>query len=94
MHPLIENHRQELLEVMAKHGFSNPRVFGSMARGDGHETSDVDLLVDVPANTSALTMVGIELELRTLLGRHVDLATEDMLHPFYRDRVLKEAKSL
>ncbi len=94
MHPLIEAHRQELLDMMASHGFSNLRVFGSMARNEATKQSDVDLLVDVPEDTSALTMVGIEMELQTLLGRRVDLATEDMLHPFYRDRVLKEAKSL
>lgn len=94
MHPFIESHRQELIALMDRHGFSNLRVFGSMARGDCDEQSDVDLLVDVPEETSALTMVGIEIELRALLNRRVDLATEDMLHPFYRDRVLREAKPL
>ena len=94
MHPLIEANRQEVLDVMASHGFGNLRVFGSMARNGATEQSDVDLLVDVPKNTSALTMVGIEMELQALLGCRVDLATEDMLHPFYRDRVLKEAEAL
>ncbi len=94
MHPFIEAHRQQLLDLIARNGLQNPRVFGSMARNRVGEQSDVDLLVDVPQGTSALTMVGIEMELQTLLGRRVDLATEDMLHPFYRDQVLKEAKAL
>lgn len=94
MHPLIKIHRQELLDMMTKHGFSNLRVFGSMARSDSGEHSDVNLLVDVPEDTSALTMVGLELELQALFGRRVDLATEDMLHPFYRDRVLRESRPL
>lgn len=47
MHPLIEEHRQEIIEIAERNGFTNLRVFGSMARGDATDESDVDLLVSV-----------------------------------------------
>jgi predicted nucleotidyltransferase len=46
MNPWVERHSREILELAHKHGMTNVRVFGSMARGDAGETSDLDLLVD------------------------------------------------
>ena len=45
MHKLIQNHRRQILDLAGKHGLEKVRIFGSMARGDATETSDVDLLV-------------------------------------------------
>ena len=70
------------------------RVFGSMRRADGDDTSDVDLLVSLAPGTSALALGGLLLDAQDLLGRRVDVVTEAALHPDLRDRVLASAVPL
>lgn len=87
MHPLIETHRQQLLDLARLHGVGNMRVFGSMARGDADDSSDVDLLVTLPAGTSGLALGGLLMDAQDLLGRRVDVVTEPALHPALREHV-------
>ena len=94
MHPLIENHRAEGLALAEHHGLCNVRVFGSMARGDANDASDVDLLVTLPAGQSGLALGGFLMDVQDLLHRKVDVVTEQGLHPAFRDRVLREAQLL
>ena len=70
------------------------RVFGSVARGQDEPSSDIDLLADFPAGTSLLTVIGLEQELRELLGVSVDLGPADALREDMRERVLAEARAL
>ena len=91
MHPLIEANRQQLVELARRRGIVDLRLFGSMARGDAHENSDVDLLVRLTPGTSGLALGGLLLDAQELLGRRVDLVTEPGLHPLLRDRVLRDA---
>ena len=94
MHPLIETHRAEI-RAMAKHrGICKVRVFGSMARGDAADQSDVDLLVTLPAGGSGLALGGLLMDVQELLQRRVDIVTEHSLRPELRERVLKEALPL
>lgn len=94
MHPFIEAHRDEILAMAEKNGLRNVRVFGSMARGDADETSDVDLLVTLTPETSGLALVGLEMDLRKLLGREVDVLTEGCLHDMIREQALRQAIAL
>lgn len=94
MHTLIETHRSEIRALAQRHGFDNVRVFGSMAQGDGDERSDVDLLVTLPADKTGLALGALLMDVQDLLGRRVDVVTEDGLHPAFRDRVLKDAQIL
>ena len=94
MHPLIENHRTEILALAERRGLRDVRVFGSMVRGDADETSDVDLLVTLPAGRTGLALGGLLMDVRKLLQRRVDVVTERGLHPALRERVLKEARPL
>ena len=94
MSPLIEASRTALRELVARHGLRNGRVFGSMARGDDDDTSDVDLLVDVPPGISGFAMGALQMDAQDMLGRHVEVATEAALHPMVRERVLREAQPL
>ena len=87
----ITQRRQEILRIAAKHGARNVRVFGSFARGEASADSDIDLLVDVAAVHSSFFPGGLREDLVELLGRNVDIVTEDALHWYVRDRVLKEA---
>ena len=91
MHPLIENHRDEIRSLATRYGIENVRVFGSMARGDAQADSDVDLLVTLPPGKSALALGGLLMDAQDLLGRRVDVVSERGLHPALRERVLSEA---
>lgn len=94
MHPLIHKHRAEILAIAKRRGLRDVRVFGSMARGDADDDSDIDLLVSLPSDTSAWALGGLLADVEDLVGRRVDVLTEGGLHPKIRERVLKEALPL
>ncbi len=88
MHPLIELHRAELLDLARKRGVTGVRIFGSMSRAEDNDDSDVDLLVTLAPGISALALGGLLLDAQDLLGRRVDVVTEASLHPALRERVM------
>ena len=94
MHPLIQAHRTEILAIAKRRGLRDVRVFGSMARGDAADDSDIDLLVTLPPETSAWALGGLLADVQDLVGRRVDVLTEGGLHPRIRKRVLREALPL
>ena len=94
MHPLIETHRAGLLAIAQRYGLTDLRVFGSMARGDAGLESDVDLLVALPPGVTGLALGGLCADAQQLLGRRVDVLTEQALHPALRSRVLEGAVAL
>ena len=94
MHPIIETHRQEIIEIAERRGFSNVRVFGSMARGDATQDSDVDLLVTTKPKTTLVGLSGLVLDVEELLNRKVDVVTDDDIYHLLRDRILGEAVHL
>ena len=94
MHPLIENHRIKILDLADRHGVRNVRVFGSMARGDADDASDVDLLVSLSPERTGLALGALLMDVQGLLNRRVEVVTENSLHPEIRDRILKEAQTL
>jgi len=88
---LLQSKRDEILRIARAHGARNVRVFGSAARGDADETSDVDFLVEFEPGTSLLQHGAMIAELEELLGRKVDVAPEKTLRERVRDKVLLEA---
>lgn len=90
----VTSRREEILRVAAQHGAHNVRVFGSVARGEAGEESDVDLLVDLEPGRSLLDLGGLQAELESLLARRVDVVTEAGLYWLLRRRILKEARAL
>jgi predicted nucleotidyltransferase len=91
---LLREKREAILQLAAKHGARNVRVFGSVARHEADEQSDIDFLVEMEPGRSLLDMGGFLMDLRELLGREVDVVTERGLKPRIRDRVLQEAVAL
>ena len=83
--------RAEILAAAARHGATNVRVFGSVARGDADAASDVDFLVDFEPGRSLLDLASLLVELEDLLGHPVDVVTEPGLKARIRQRVLAEA---
>jgi predicted nucleotidyltransferase len=80
--------------LAARHGASNLRVFGSLARGEGIESSDLDLLVTLEDKRSLLDLVGLKQDIEDLIHRPVDVVTEPALSPYIREQVLAEATPL
>jgi hypothetical protein len=94
MEAILETKRDEILRIAAQHGAFNVRVFGSAARGDTREDSDVDFLVEFQPGRSLLDQAALALDLQELLGRKADVVTEDGLYWLLRRRILKEARML
>lgn len=88
---LLQDKREQILKIAAQHGACNIRIFGSVARGEATEDSDVDFLVDLGENLSPWFPVGLIQDWEALLERKVDVVTTESLHYFIRERVLKEA---
>ena len=91
---LLRTKREEILRTALQHGARNLRLFGSVARGEADEASDVDLLVDLEQGRSLLDLGGLLADLEALLGRRVDVVTEKGLKERIRERVLREARPL
>lgn len=86
--------RSEVRRALARHGLTNPRVFGSVARGDDTEASDLDLLVDARRGVSLLDLVKAKHAIEDVLHVPVDLVTLPDLPESYRAAVLAEATPL
>ena len=88
---LLQENREDILALAAKHGAFNVRVFGSVARGEETENSDIDFLINYDINKiSSWFPVGLIHDLEDLLGRKVDVVTETGLKERIRDRVLRD----
>ena len=86
--------RDEIIRLAGRHGAHGLRVFGSVARGDANEKSDLDLLVSWEPGRSLLDHAGLVQDLEELLGIRVHVGTEKSLHWYVRDRILREATPL
>lgn len=91
MNPLIESNRTQLRALASRYGLNSIRVFGSMARDDAGNKSDVDFLVDGQRPISGFSLGALLMDAQDLLGRKVDIVTVNSLHPLMRDRVLRES---
>jgi uncharacterized protein len=90
----MQQMRSRILETAARHGVTDVRVFGSVARREDRADSDIDLLVVVGGQASSWFPAGLVLDLGALLGRPVEVVTEPGLNPRLRERVLREAVAL
>jgi predicted nucleotidyltransferase len=90
----LKTRREHILATAGRHGAGNVRVFGSVLRGAETPESDIDLLVEFAPDRSLLDLVGLQIDLETLLGRRTDVVTEASLSPYLRERILLEAGPL
>jgi uncharacterized protein len=91
---LRSERRDEILRLARRRGALNVRVFGSVARGEANDNSDLDLLVEWEPGRSLLDHAGLVQDLQELLGAKVHIGTEKSLHWYVRDRILREALPL
>jgi uncharacterized protein len=91
---LLEEKRTAILATAKRHGAQNVRIFGSVARGDFDEKSDLDFLVEMEPGRSLLDHASLLLDLEKLLGCKVDVVSEKGIKTRIRERVLREAQPL
>lgn len=86
----VQGRRAQILQIAAKYGADNVRVFGSVVHGTAGPDSDLDLLVRFSKTASLIDHIALMQDLEAMLGVKVDVVEEDALHPLIRDRVLSE----
>jgi predicted nucleotidyltransferase len=91
MNSQLTQKRKEIMGIASKYGIHNIRIFGSTARGDNKNDSDIDLLVDIEEGRDLFDMGAFLIDLETLLQKKIDVVTENALHQNIRQTVLKEA---
>ncbi|MEB3220787.1 MAG: nucleotidyltransferase family protein [Candidatus Sericytochromatia bacterium] len=87
----LSRYRDRIREIALMHRVTNPRVFGSVLRGEDAEGSDLDLLVEPTRETTLFDLGAIQIELQELLGLRVDVLTPRSLPEAFRQRVQQEA---
>ena len=90
MKEAIEGLKVRIISVLQKHDVVHAAIFGSFARGEEREDSDLDILVEFGEGKSLLDLVALKLELEESLGRKIDVVTYSALHPEIREKVLEE----
>lgn len=90
----LNQHRDAVCLAASRYRVANPRVFGSAMRGDDHDGSDLDLLVDPLPGTTLLDLGGLQDELQELLGVSVEVLTLKDLPIKFRDVVFQESKPI
>jgi uncharacterized protein len=94
IYEILQAKREEILQISAKYGAYNIRIFGSVARREADVNSDVDFLVEMAPGRSLFDLGGLLMELQDTLGCEVDVVTEKGLRQRIRERVLSEAVPL
>ena len=89
---IIRERHEDILRVASLRGAHNVRVFGSAARGEDTESSDIDFLVTMEPGRNLLDKAGLLADLQELLGRKVDVVSDDAIYWLLRRRILKEAR--
>ncbi|MBW4484508.1 MAG: nucleotidyltransferase family protein [Tildeniella torsiva UHER 1998/13D] len=90
----LQTQRDRILTIAERYGAYNVRVFGSVARGESRQTSDVDFLVEMQPGHSLLDRIALKQDLEDLLECRVDVATLKTLHECIKDRILQDSKPL
>jgi predicted nucleotidyltransferase len=91
---VLEQNRDIIREIVARRQVSNPRVYGSVLRGEDRSDSDLDILVDPSPNTSLFTLGGLQWELEEALGVPVDVKVPGDFPPKVRERIIAEALAI
>jgi len=88
----IEQIKQATVPILSRYGVIRAGVFGSYAREEANQDSDVDLLVKFDKAKSLLEIIRLEREISETLGKKIDLVTEPSLNKYLKDIVLNDLK--
>lgn len=87
---LLQDKRENILKIAKKHGAFNILIFGSVARGEDNNNSDIDFLVEMEEGRNLLDRIGLMQDLEDYLDCKVDVATVKSLRDCFRERIMKE----
>lgn len=91
---VLEQNREVIRQIVARRQVSNPRVYGSVLRGEDRADSDLDILVDPSPSTSLFTLGGLQGDLEDALGISVDVKVPGDFPPGIRKRIIAEAAAI
>ena len=86
----IQKIQQQIVPILKEAGVLRSSLFGSIARGEANEKSDIDILVDLPKGKSLFDLADLQESLQSALGKKVDIGTYRSIKPFLRERILSE----
>lgn len=86
----IEQIKKKILPILKQAGVTKSSIFGSYVRGDQTKKSDIDILVELPKGSSLLDLIGLEIELKKVVGKKIDLLTYNSIHPLLKDYIQKD----
>ena len=90
----LEEIKDIIVKVLKKHNVKRAAIFGSIARGEATEESDIDIVIEFEGRKSLLDLVDLKLELQELLGKKVDVITYNSNNPLLKEQILNEQKIL
>lgn len=90
----IEQIKRAAVPILNRYGVTRAGVFGSYARDEADENSDIDMLVDIQKDIGLFEFVRLKLELEKALGRKVDIVEYDTIKPLIREKILKEERAI
>jgi uncharacterized protein len=86
-----DTYKSQVFDLAKKYGAHNVRIFGSLARGEMKDNSDIDFLVEFEEQCSLFDQGGLLMDLQDLLNCKVDIVDEQAMRPRFREQILKEA---
>jgi len=86
----LDEIKNKILPILKEAGVKKSSIFGSYVRGDQIESSDIDILVELPKGSSLLDLIGLEIELKKAVGKKVDLLTYNSINPLLKDYIQKD----
>jgi hypothetical protein len=86
----IQKIQAQIVPILKEAGVLRSSIFGSVARGEANEKSDVDILVELPRGKTMFDLIDLEEKLAAKLGKKVDLVTYRSVHHLLRDIIFKE----
>lgn len=87
-----QNIKRKIIPILRRQGVTKAALFGSAARGEMNQRSDIDLLVKLSRDKTLLDLAGLRLDLQQKLGKKIDILTYNSIHPRLRSRILSEQK--
>ena len=88
---LLKRYKKDIEQSARRHKIRSVSVFGSFAKGEEREDSDIDLLVEIEPDCSLFDVISMKYEVEDLTGRTVDVVTTNGLSPYLSEQIIKEA---
>lgn len=90
----IDKYKQAIVPILIKNDVDKAGIFGSFARGEAREDSDIDIRVHFKCRKSLFDLARLELELEKESKRKVEVITYSSINPLIKERILKEEVKL